>query len=350
MSDAAVSRVAVYLDFDNIVTARYDALHGKGSFREDKIRHMNMSWSRSSPEKVAKASNASINLAAILDHASSLGTVAIARAYADWAVPVNDSYTKQLNKMSVTPVHLSPSGQGTKNGADIRLTIDVIEDVLGSADLTHVVIVAGDSDFIPLIRRCRELGKTVTGIGVAGSVSESLRDACDRFVPYEELAGVAKKASTAGKHSMSAPRALAMSPHSSQASQNGVQKGATVTTAPKDEAASQPSSRAQRKVVEAQAAPPATFADKQPAHSSGTAEMQQAATRLMLKSLPAATPGQHAEWMPCATLKNVMLTADRTFDERKLGFKNFSAFVISRSLDVEYSTKNNGRARLRSGY
>jgi len=339
MNDPALPRVAVYLDFDNIVTARYDALHGKGSFREDKIRHMNMSWARSSPEKVAKASSASVNLAAILDHAASLGTIAIARAYADWAVPVNDSYTKQLNKMSVTPVHLSPSGAGTKNGADIRLTIDVIEDVLGSAELTHIVIVAGDSDYIPLIRRCRELGKTVTGIGVAGSVSESLRDACDRFIPYEELAGVAKKASTAGKHSTAAPRVI-------DAAQNGVTKGGAMTSAPDD--ARQPQSRAARKVTEAHAAPAATFVAKEPAHSSGTPELQQAATLLMLSSLPPARPGQHAEWMPCATLKNVMLTADRTFDERKLGFKNFSAFVISRSLDVEYSTKNNGRARLRS--
>jgi uncharacterized LabA/DUF88 family protein len=308
MADAATPRVAVYLDFDNIVTSRYDALHGKGSFRDHKIRHMNVSWSSSSPEKVAKATEASVNLAAILDHAASLGTIAIARAYADWAVPVNDSYTKQLNKMSVTPVHLSPSGQGAKNGADIRLTIDVMEDVLGSAELAHVVIVAGDSDFIPLIRRCRELGKTVTGIGVAGSVSESLRDACDRFIPYEELPGVVKKAAAA-KHSTAAPRALVAAPET---------KGAK-------------------------------FVAKEPAHSAASAELQQAATLLMLRSLPPATPGQHADWMPCAALKNAMLTADRTFDERKLGFKNFSAFVISRSLEVEYSTKSNGRARLRPG-
>ena len=310
MADAATPRVAVYLDFDNIVTSRYDSLHGKGSFREHKIRHMNVSWSSSSPDKVAKATEASVNLAAILDLAASLGTIAIARAYADWAVPVNDSYTKQLNKMSVTPVHLSPSGQGSKNGADIRLTIDVMEDVLGSAELTHVVIVAGDSDFIPLIRRCRELGKTVTGIGVAGSVSESLRDACDRFIPYEELPGVVKKAAAA-RHSTAAPRpTLAQVP----AAPNG-----------------------------------AKFVAKEPAHSAESAELQRAATLLMLKSLPAATPGQHGEWMSCATLKNAMLTADRTFDERKLGFKNFSAFVISRSLEVEYSTKANGRARLRPG-
>ena len=298
----------MYLDFDNIVTSRYDSLHGKGSFREDKIRHMNVSWSSSSPGKVAKATDASVNLAAVLDHAASLGTIAIARAYADWAVPVNDSYTKQLNKMSVTPVHLSPSGQGSKNGADIRLAIDVMEDVLGSAELTHVVIVAGDSDFIPLIRRCRELGKTVTGIGIAGSVSESLRDACDRFIPYEELPGVAKKAGAAAKHSTAAPRAV-------------------VPPAPTG----------------------AKFVAKEPAHSAASAEQQLAATQLMLRSLPPAQPGQHAEWMPCATLKNVMLTADRAFDERKLGFKNFSAFVISRSLEVEYSTKANGRARLRPG-
>ena len=34
--DAA--RVAVYLDFDNIVISRYDQVHGRNSFQKDKAR------------------------------------------------------------------------------------------------------------------------------------------------------------------------------------------------------------------------------------------------------------------------------------------------------------------------
>jgi NYN domain-containing protein len=52
-----------------------------------------------------------------------------------------------------------------------------------SAGVTHVVIVAGDSGYIPLAQRRKRLGRYVVGIGVAGSSSKSLAAACDEFVP-----------------------------------------------------------------------------------------------------------------------------------------------------------------------
>ena len=33
MTESGVTRVAVYLDFDNIVISRYDQLHGRNSFQ-----------------------------------------------------------------------------------------------------------------------------------------------------------------------------------------------------------------------------------------------------------------------------------------------------------------------------
>ncbi|MGV0802480.1 NYN domain-containing protein, partial [Mycolicibacterium elephantis] len=57
-------------------------------------------------------------------------------------------------------------------------------------DLTHVVIVAGDSDYIPLAQRCKRLGRYVVGIGITGSISRSLTAACDEYVSYDALPGV----------------------------------------------------------------------------------------------------------------------------------------------------------------
>src|SRR3954462_8590904 len=57
-------------------------------------------------------------------------------------------------------------------------------------DLTNVVIVAGDSDYIALAQRCKRLGRYVVGIGVAGSSSRALAAACDEFVTYAALPGV----------------------------------------------------------------------------------------------------------------------------------------------------------------
>src|SRR5215831_5540969 len=38
MNDPGVTRVAVYIDFDNIVISRYDQVHGRGQFQRDKVR------------------------------------------------------------------------------------------------------------------------------------------------------------------------------------------------------------------------------------------------------------------------------------------------------------------------
>ena len=51
---------------------------------------------------------------------------------------------------------------GTKNGADIRLSVDVVEELFRLPDITHVVIVAGDSDYIPPAQNVRRLGRTVS--------------------------------------------------------------------------------------------------------------------------------------------------------------------------------------------
>ena len=60
-------------------------------------------------------------------------------------------------------------------------------------DLTHVVIVAGDSDYVPLAQRCRRLGRYVVGVGVAGSTAKSLAAACDEFEAYDSLPGVPRR-------------------------------------------------------------------------------------------------------------------------------------------------------------
>ena len=38
MNDPSGTRVAVYIDFDNIVISRYDQVHGQGQFQRDKVR------------------------------------------------------------------------------------------------------------------------------------------------------------------------------------------------------------------------------------------------------------------------------------------------------------------------
>src|SRR6201998_1077624 len=182
MPDLGEGRVAVYLDFDNIVISRYDQVHGRGSFHKDKAKGL---------DKYAdRLAQATVDVGAIIDFASSFGTLVLTPAYADWSADVTTGYREQLVARAVDLVQLFPAAAYGKNGADIRLAVDTVEDMFRLPDLTHVVIAAGDSDYIPLAHRCKRLGRYVVGVGVAGSSSRSLAAACDEFVVYDALPGI----------------------------------------------------------------------------------------------------------------------------------------------------------------
>src|ERR1700691_3174038 len=191
MNDPGGTRVAVYIDFDNIVISRYDQVHGRSQFQRDKVRGFSQVDRTSEPEVADKLRRATVDVGAIIDFASSFGTLVLTRAYADWSAPVNAGYRGQLVSRAVDLVQLFPTAVYAKNGADIRLAVDAVEDMFRLPDLTHMVIVAGDSDYIALAQRCRRLGRYVVGVGGAGSTSRSLAAAWGELVTYDALPGIA---------------------------------------------------------------------------------------------------------------------------------------------------------------
>ena len=177
-------QVAVYIDFDNIVMSRYDELHGRQAFRDDNAGKRN-------PEGFIRQrlAEARVDISAIMDFASSFGSVSISRSYADWSSAVNASYAEDLLRSSVDLVQMFPV-TGSKNGADIRLAIDVMDDLARFPYVSHVLIVAGDSDYMSLAQRCRRLGRSVIGVGAAKSVGRYFKASCDEFRFYGNLPGV----------------------------------------------------------------------------------------------------------------------------------------------------------------
>src|SRR5215472_4042074 len=190
MNDQGDTRVAVYIDFDNIVVSRYDQVHGRGQFQHDKVRSFDRDERSADTDVAEKFRRATVDVGAVIDFASSFGTLVLTRAYADWSAPVNADYRGQLVGRAVDLVQLFPAAAYAKNGADIRLAVDAVEDMFRLPDLTHMVIVAGDSDYIALAQRCRRLGRYVVGVGVAGSTSRALAAACDELVTYDALPGI----------------------------------------------------------------------------------------------------------------------------------------------------------------
>ncbi|MGA7131765.1 MAG: NYN domain-containing protein [Mycobacterium sp.] len=286
MTDPDAGRVAVYLDFDNIVISRYDQVNGRSSFQKDKAKGLDKHEDR--------LKRATVDIGAVIDFASSFGTLVLTRAYADWSAEVNTGYREQLVGRAVDLVQLFPAAAYGKNGADIRLAVDAVEDMFRLPDLTHVVIVAGDSDYIPLAQRCKRLGRYVVGVGVAGSSSRALAAACDEFVIYDRLPGV-----------------------------------------PVPEPEPEQAPKARRTKSDADEEPPGP-------------DPQIAATALLTRALQIGTEKDDVDWLHNSAVKAQMKRMDPSFSEKSLGFKSFSDFLRSRTEIVELDESSTTRmVRLR---
>ncbi|MGO7983263.1 hypothetical protein ACC691_36010 [Rhizobium johnstonii] len=84
MNGTAEARVAVYIDFDNIVISRYDQLHGRGRFQKDKVRTADPA--QTDAELFQRLEHANVDLGAVLDFASSFGTIAVSRMSAPFFI------------------------------------------------------------------------------------------------------------------------------------------------------------------------------------------------------------------------------------------------------------------------
>jgi len=307
MAEAADNRVAVYIDFDNIVISRYDEVFGRGKFMSDRARNGKAPGPNETLNPTDAAARAVVDVGAILDYATSFGSVVISRAFADWSAPANSVYSRQLVNRAVDLTQMFPTTASyQKNGADIRLAVDVVEDMFRLPDITHVIIVAGDSDFIPLAQSCKRLGRYVVGIGVAGASSKSLAAACNEFKFYGELPGVVPAGTP------------------------------TPTVEPDAEPV------AEKKATSRRASKPQEAAEPEPV------DPKLSATELLVRALRVGQATSDDEWLHSGGVKSQMMRMDPSFNEKSLGFKSFSDFVKSRGSQVEIAKgAPAGRIKLR---
>lgn len=302
MADASDARVAAYIDFDNIVMSRYDQVHRTGRrdtpWRNDDAR--NSEKNEHGTEIEQKLWRARVDIGAILDYASSFGSIVISRAYADWSVPANAGYRRDVVDRAIDLTQLFTVTSGLKNGADIRLSVDIVEDLFRLPDVTHVVIVAGDSDYIALAQRAKRLGRFVVGIGVSGSTSSALISACDVFTLYDDL-----------------PDLQVDSPKSGDAEDT-----VPAPTTPEVTASREPSKRD-----------------------------REAATDLLVRALRLVEDKNDEDWQFQGELKQQMLRLNPAFKEKPLGYRTFTDFLEAQKRVVEIrngTQPNERRVRLRA--
>src|SRR5262245_53787518 len=118
-----------------------------------------------------------------LDALKERGDIVAKFAYANWGR--QDGATRQMAENAVQMVQRIPSPRGDKNGADINLALDALEMAFTHAHVNAFAIISGDSDFIPLVNKLKEYGKTVFVVGGKAFTSTILQQNCHEFISYE---------------------------------------------------------------------------------------------------------------------------------------------------------------------
>jgi uncharacterized LabA/DUF88 family protein len=149
MTEPAARRIAIFIDFENLVTN-------------------------------TGITPSSFELQPSLDRLLEQGKVIFRRAYCDWS---RFREAKQnLHELGVELIDVPPSTRAGKNSADMRLVIDALELCYAREHIDTFVIASGDSDFVPLASKLRENDKYVIGLGVKQSTSPVFVKACDEFI------------------------------------------------------------------------------------------------------------------------------------------------------------------------
>jgi len=164
--------VAVYWDFENIHASLYDAKNGSGTYGK--------MLKRGVPHEVL------VDVNAVYDFAASLGNVAINKAYCNWQW--FSQYRYSLLKCAIELIQLFSPGASAKNGADIKLSLDAMEDIVRFPHISSIIIIGGDSDFIPLAQKIKAAGKDLIGIGCKASTNQHWANSCSEFKYYETFA------------------------------------------------------------------------------------------------------------------------------------------------------------------
>lgn len=120
-----------------------------------------------------------------LDALKERGDIVAKFAYANWGR--QDGATRQMAESAVQMVQRIPSPRGDKNGADINLALDALEMAFTHTHVNAFAIISGDSDFIPLVNKLKEYGKTVFVVGGKAFTSTILQQNCHEFISFESL-------------------------------------------------------------------------------------------------------------------------------------------------------------------
>ena len=171
-SDNEANRsVALYWDFENLHAGLAEARFGEGTYGK--------------PDTRFKPQEPLVDIQAIVELGASFGPIAINRAYCNWQY--FGRYRDALLQSGIELIQLFPPGASAKNGADIKLCLDATEDLRRFDHIGTIIIVGGDSDFMPVSQKVKAAGRTLVGVGTRKATNRHWAKSCHEFRYYETL-------------------------------------------------------------------------------------------------------------------------------------------------------------------
>ncbi|MBE7367848.1 NYN domain-containing protein [Ramlibacter pallidus] len=168
-SGAEPRSVALYWDFENLhaslAEAREPGVYGPGNR--------------------FKLQEPLVEVDTVVKLAATFGPIAIHRAFCNWQFFAR--YREALMQNAIDLVQLFPPGGAAKNGADIRLCLDAMEDIGRFPHIGTVVIVSGDSDYMPVAQKIKAAGRRLVGVGTRAATNKHWAGSCDEFRYYEDI-------------------------------------------------------------------------------------------------------------------------------------------------------------------
>ncbi|MCL2606786.1 MAG: NYN domain-containing protein [Coriobacteriia bacterium] len=168
------AQLAVFIDFENLALGIQTQEGGRRRKRTEKL-----------------------DMKIVLERLVEKGKIVAKRAYCDWQrFP---EYVTPLHELGIELIEIPDRYMTGKNSADIRLVVDALEMAFSKDHIDTYVIVSGDSDFLPLVSKLREHGKSIIGVGLKDSTSELLANNCDEFIFYDDI-GTGKEVPKIGEN------------------------------------------------------------------------------------------------------------------------------------------------------
>lgn len=162
-------KIAVYWDFENIHASIATIKNGPNWYKDNRFTKQPIF----------------VDIKSIMEFARGAGDINVNKAYGNWQS--FHAYSFDLQDSSIDLIQLYPRGSHGKNGADIRMALDIFEDILLNQHIDTIILIGGDSDYISVAQKVRQKGKSIIGIGVKETTNQYWVKACNEFKYYSSL-------------------------------------------------------------------------------------------------------------------------------------------------------------------